>query len=85
MGFQAGQMDATGEGIDESDALGQREAEAIAMPLVCCLDPAEGCKCERNKVCGGVHIIDVACEVHATVQYRCTIHEVGAKRIEVVE
>lgn len=55
------------------------------MSLVCCLDPAEDCKCEKNKVCGGVHIINASCVVHATTQWRSTIHEAGQKRIEVVE
>lgn len=55
------------------------------MALICCLDSHPECKCEKDKVCGGVHIINAACEVHATVQYRCTVHEIGAKRIEVVQ
>lgn len=54
------------------------------MSLVCCLDPAEDCKCEVNKVCGGVHIISVLCTVHRQVQNRSTIHEAGQRRIEVV-
>jgi hypothetical protein len=55
------------------------------MALVCCLDPAEGCTCEKDKVCGGVHIINATCEPHASVQFRCSIHEVGAKRIQEVK
>lgn len=55
------------------------------MSLVCCLDPEEGCICEKALVCGGVHIINALCEVHARVQNRSTIHEAGQKRIEVVQ
>lgn len=55
------------------------------MSLVCCLDPEEGCMCEKALVCGGVHIINALCEVHARVQNRSTIHEAGQKRIEVVQ
>lgn len=55
------------------------------MALICCLDAEPECICEKDKVCGGVHVINAECVPHAAVQYRCTIHEIGAKRIEVVE
>ncbi|QKY78599.1 hypothetical protein SEA_DRYAD_61 [Streptomyces phage Dryad] len=55
------------------------------MSLVCCLLPEEGCLCEINLVCGGVHIINALCGVHARVQNRSRIHEAGQKPIETVE
>lgn len=55
------------------------------MSLVCCLDPEPGCKCEKAKVCGGVHIINQMCEVHTRRELTSSIHEAGEKRIEVVE
>jgi hypothetical protein len=48
--------------------------------LVCCLDPEEGCTCEKDKVCGGVHFIDATCVQHARVNLSATVHEIGQKR-----
>jgi hypothetical protein len=56
------------------------------MSLVCCLPPEPGCTCEKNKVCGGVHVIDSQCVPHARAgAIRSRIHEVGQKPIETVE
>lgn len=56
------------------------------MSLVCCLPAEPGCVCDKNKICGGVHVIDSQCAPHARAgATRSRIHEAGQKPIETVE
>lgn len=55
------------------------------MSLICCLEPEEGCTCNRDKSCGGIHVISAECIPHARAgEIQSTIHEIGANRIETV-
>ncbi|AVP41496.1 hypothetical protein SEA_WENTWORTH_57 [Streptomyces phage Wentworth] len=52
---------------------------------MCCLPDEAGCICEKNKICGGVHVIDSQCAPHARAgATRSRIHESGQKAIETV-
>lgn len=55
--------------------------------LVCCVDKTDGCICQADPVCGGIHIFEPGCQGHGTRgagQFKSTIHEAGEKRTTVV-
>lgn len=56
------------------------------MALICCVIPGSSCTCERNPVCGGVHILNGACPEHFSdsESYEARIHEIGSKPVETV-